>query len=65
VESVFSYPGSFGKSRQLVEAIRHKREPLVHVLQTQSQFLIRTHNETLSVVAMRVSNAHVRSRAET
>jgi len=26
VECLFSYPGSFGKSRQLVEAIRRKRE---------------------------------------
>src|SRR5206468_4450799 len=49
MECSFSYPGSFTKSRHLVEAIRCKRESLVHVLQAQSQLLIRTRNETLSV----------------
>ncbi len=33
--------------------------------QKSHQLFIRAHNETLSVVAMHVSNAHVRSGAET
>jgi hypothetical protein len=31
----------------------------------RGQFFIRVHNETLPITAMRVSNAHVRSRDET
>jgi len=40
----------------LVKHNRHEREPQIPVRKTQSAFLIRTHNETLSVAAMRVSN---------
>src|SRR6266700_2965885 len=56
----FSYPVSFTKSRHLVEAIRCKRESLVHVLQAQSQLLIRTRSETLSVAVKHAANQVVR-----
>jgi hypothetical protein len=52
---VFISRGVSDKSRQLVEAIRRKRESPIQAPETPSPF-IRTHNETLSVAAMRVGN---------
>jgi hypothetical protein len=46
---------SFEKAWLLVKTIRRQDESPIK-FQKRSQFLIRTHNETLSVVAMRVGN---------
>jgi hypothetical protein len=53
--SLILLSGSFEKSPQLVQAIR-QREPPIPVPETQSTF-INAHNETLSIIAMRVNNS--------
>jgi hypothetical protein len=53
VECLFSYPASLGQSRRRVEAIHRNRR---FESRKRGQLFIRTHNETLSVAAMRVSN---------
>ena len=57
MESVvfFGQQVSFEKSRRLVNTMYHKHEPQFE-FHKRSQLFIRTHNEPLSVVAMRTNN---------